>query len=435
MTQNTYLDSFRKTFEISTEKMLEIAYGFRQAMEAGLQGQESPLKMLPSFIERPSGNEEGVFYTVDMGGTNVRSTKFKLSNRGFERLGEVKSRLKDPDGNYDYTNENTSAEMLFDFFAKNTEKLIQQGEQQASLGEGPKLGHTFSFPSRQVGINEAYLIEWTKEIKVAGVVGNNPNKLLKEALQRHNIDIEPVAILNDTVGTLLVAQYTHENADIGVIMGTGYNSCYLEGKHPLTGKEMIVNMEAGNFNIKLPLTKYDIEIDKRSVIPGAQLLEKMVSGYYIGEIATLIIEDFYANKAIFDDTDSMNKFRSKKIDSLDVENYILYPERTTHVLGCSLDDAMKLKDISKSIVLRTARLVVATLFGTLLHIEDNEIKNEHVIAVDGTIFEKMPNVPELMQQAMDELTRSPNKIVFKLVKDGSGLGAAIAAAVAEAKSY
>jgi hexokinase len=51
--------------------------------------------------------------------------------------------------------------------------------------------------------------------------------------------------------------------------------------------------------------------------------------------------------------------------------------------------------------------------------------------VDGTIYEKMPRVPELFDEALAEvLKEKAQHVSVKLVKDGSGLGAAIAAAVA-----
>ena len=44
---------------------------------------------------------------------------------------------------------------------------------------------------------------------------------------------------------------------------------------------MVINMESGGFN-RLPFSKYDDAIDACSEQPGAQRLEKMVSGRYLG---------------------------------------------------------------------------------------------------------------------------------------------------------
>lgn len=425
MAFNEHLNNFIKEFEISSIKAIEIANNFKVAMEDGLIGKASSLKMLPSFIGKPSGDEEGVFYTVDMGGTNVRGAKFQIRNREFKNLDEVKSRLKDPDGKFNFTSKETTGEILFDFFANCVYQI---------MGEDNKgyLGHTFSFPSSQTGINEAKLIHWTKEIQVSGVEGRNPNTLLHEALKRKGINIEPVAIINDTVGTLLVAEYMYEDADIGVIMGTGHNACYLERKHPLTGKDMIVNMESGNFNVGLPITKYDRAIDEKSVIPGEQMLEKMVSGYYLGEVASLVVEDLYAQGALFKGNEkAINIIRKKGLEAQNVGSFITDIEKTINEYECSMEDAEVLRTIGETLVNRTARLIVSTLIGIMLHIDEGEIKNPHVVAIDGTIYEKMPKVPALMEAALTEFLKEKAELVsLKLVKDGSGLGAAIAAAVA-----
>jgi len=100
-------------------------------------------------------------------------------------------------------------------------------------------------------------------------------------------------------------------------------------------------------------------------------------------------------------------------------------------INCTKEDANILKQISQTVVRRAARLTAATYIGTLLHIDNGEIMKNHVIAVDGTIYEKMPKVPELMDEAFSDVLEAKSKFVsVKLVKDGSGLGAAIAAAVA-----
>lgn len=43
-----------------------------------------------------------------------------------------------------------------------------------------------------------------------------------------DIDIEVVAVLNDTVGTLLACAFKENTCEIGVILGTGTNACYME---------------------------------------------------------------------------------------------------------------------------------------------------------------------------------------------------------------
>jgi len=423
---NEILTNVLNAFEVDKESILRIAGLFRETLEASLKGEKTCLKMLPSYIGKPTGHEKGVFMTMDMGGTNLRCTKFKIENGNFEKLGEIKEKLISKEKNFDLTKADVTADKLFGFMAECMEKIIEPGE---SL----YLGNTFSFPCRQEGINEAYLIQWTKEIATSGVEGQNINKLLADALKARNINIQPVVILNDTVGTLLVAMYSYQEADIGSIMGTGHNTCYLENNHPLNGGKMIVNIESGNYNIGLPVTKYDEIIDRNSQIPGAQLLEKMVSGYYMGSLVKEVCKDLYNNKVIFtSSTADTGTFFDQSFNALMVENFILYPQKTSEQYNCTMEDAEIIKAVSQAVLKRTVRLVAATYLGILFHQENGtRINNKHIIAIDGTIYEKMPKASILMEETFKEVLGSDaENIGIRLVKDGSGLGAAIAAAVA-----
>lgn len=426
-THNEIVNKALNLFEVDKESMLRIAMLFKQTMEEGLGGDKSCLKMLPSFIGKPTGKEKGTFMTMDMGGTNLRCTKFSISDGKFETIVEKKEKLINKEKGYNLVTAKTDAAKLFGFMADCMASITEPGEKLY-------LGNTFSFPCKQVGINEAYLIYWTKEIATAGVEGQNINQLLGDALKAKGVNIEPVAILNDTVGTLLVAMYAYPDADIGSIMGTGHNTCYLENNHPINGGKMIVNMESGNYNVGLPVTKYDEIIDKNSQAPGTQLLEKMVSGYYMGSLVKEVCLDLYHQKALFtgNDADS-NAFFNQGFNALMVENFILYPAKTQEQYNCTMEDAEAIKAISEAVLKRTTRLVTTSYLGILFHQENQgtAIRNKHVIAIDGTIYEKMPGAPKLMEEAFkDALGEDAKNIEIKLVKDGSGLGAAIAAAVA-----
>ncbi len=424
---NDLINKVLESFQLDRHNILRIAGLFRDTLEAGLRGEKTCLKMLPSYIGKPTGREQGVFMTMDMGGTNLRCTKFKIHEGRFEKLSEIKEKLISKEKGYNLTKADVDAKQLFDFMSDCVKSITEPGE---SLF----LGNTFSFPCRQEGINDAYLIHWTKEIATKGVEGQNINKLLANALKDKNLDIEPVVILNDTVGTLLVAMYSYQEADVGSIMGTGHNTCYLENNHPINGGKMIVNLESGNYNVGLPVTTYDESIDRNSQMPGAQLLEKMVSGYYMGSLLKEVCKDLYENKALFQDAGVDTKaFFDQSFNALMVENFILYPYKTSDQYNCSVEDAEIIKAVAEAILKRTVRLVVATFIGILFHQEKagERVKGKHIIAIDGTIYEKMPKAPMLMEEAFsDALGQDSENIQVQLVKDGSGLGAAIAAAVA-----
>lgn len=420
---NTYLRGVLEELALPPERMVEIARSFRQAMEQGLQRQDSCLKMLPSFIGPPTGREEGTFLTVDMGGSNLRCARFRIGDGRFENQKEIKQKLVDPDGAYNLVSSQATAEQLFDAIAEGLSCLVEPGESYS-------LGNTFSFPCHQSGINQARLIHWTKEIATQGVEGQDINQLLAAALQRRGLPVTPVAVLNDTVGTLLVAGYRYPHADIGSIMGTGHNACYIQHSHPATGKDMLVNMESGNFDVGLPMTAYDQAIDRGSQLPGSQLLEKMVAGRYIGSLVQQMLLDLCEHQVLFQGRAPQALFNG--VSALMVERFILYPGETVALFHCAEEEAELIRLVSQAVLRRNVRLIVSTFLGVLFHQEQSEQpEQEHVIAIDGTIYEKMPGAPALMREALDEvLGEAGRKVTTELVKDGSGLGAAIAAAVA-----
>src|SRR5215470_15805169 len=72
--------------EAPADSLRRMAAAFREAMAAGLAGQPSPLKMLPTFVEQPRSTETGQVAVVDWGGTHGRIAHVELSGRGRFRL-------------------------------------------------------------------------------------------------------------------------------------------------------------------------------------------------------------------------------------------------------------------------------------------------------------------------------------------------------------
>ncbi|ABO50335.1 hexokinase [Desulforamulus reducens MI-1] len=423
------LNQIEKDFYLSLGMVNDIARNFRAEMVAGQSG-DSSLKMLHTFITPPTGQETGEFLAVDFGGTNVRIQLVELLGKGRYRIRKNHSvMLCDPAGSYDYTLECTSGEELFDFIVEQIVKLIDNKTHYF-------LGHTFSFPTKQIDPARAILINWTKEFKTAGTEGKEVTSLLENALKRKSIrNVQPLSIINDTTATLLTAAYGNDCANIGSICGTGHNTCYLEA----AAGPVIINMESGNFN-KFPLTTFDLVLNEASEQPNLQQLEKAVSGRYVGEIVRLIILDFVAEKMLF----------SRGINGIDEPFSIQAPEVSLMIRGnhkpddlldlahwvgvkwCvkspSADELIALRCIAQTVICRASRLIAATFLGVLQHI-DPELKSRQVIGIDGSMFQNMPfflqGILEIFSNIYEDKAAN---IVLKYIRDASGVGAAIAAA-------
>ena len=434
----TKLQELTNKLTITPEQILIIADAFRQTMLDGLMGKTSPLKMLPSYVTKPSQHEVGTFLALDFGGTNVRVLLAELLGQGkFIVHKQVSKRLKDKESNYNYISNQSTAEQLFDFIATQIGTVINPHVHYS-------LGHTFSFATHQTGLNTGTFIHWSKEIETTGMKNKDINHLLTQALERqHLTNVVPTAIINDTVGALLAASYMNSATDIGSICGTGHNTAYLEPNSPLTNGPMVINMESGNFN-QLPMTSYDMELDQASEKPGEQWLEKMVSGHYIGEILRIIAchsfdagllasspdKKILATPYLFNGA-HLSLFHED--DTADLSLMASCLAETLHITNSSLEDRQFLKAIATLISTRSARLVAATYVGIIQHI-DPDLKNHHNIAIDGSLYEKMPGYSQEIQTTLTQALGDKGSLVTtSLIKDGSGIGAAIATAIASGK--
>lgn len=420
-------DSIIKEFTVDGGRLHEGAADFRYDLRKGLQDPaESSLRMLKSYVGLPTGEETGEYLALDFGGTNVRVLRIRLDGHGkFEVLKKVAKPLR-VEGVYDFVGEGSTAEQQFDFIAELVDEAIEGDHTTKYL-----LGHTFSFPSEQTNLYNAKLIIWTKEFATKGVEGKVVNDLLKEALHRQGIDnVEPTAVINDTVAVLLAAAYKQADTYIGSIYATGHNTCYFEPFADQAERPMILNLESGGF-MKLAPNRFDAEFDAQSEKPGEQRLEKMVSGRYMGELFGMAIAELLGEQG-----------KKYGFTSIDMSNTILdeTPERgavkaivkakTGHELETA--DCELVQQLASAIVVRSARLVTATYVGIIWQLAgDKKIEKQH-IAIDGSVYEKMPLAKENIMRALSELLGEDAAVVDTVLENGgSGLGAAIAAAMSQ----
>lgn len=127
----------------------------------------------------PTGDEQGKFLTLDMGGTNLRVCQVVLTDgRGhFEIIQDkyhMPARLK-----------SGTADELWGFIADCTAKFIQDNRlADESSSEKLPLAFTFSFPVTQPSIQSGILQRWTKDFDVDGVEGQDVVPQLEAALEK-----------------------------------------------------------------------------------------------------------------------------------------------------------------------------------------------------------------------------------------------------------
>ncbi len=425
MGSDKMLQRIEKSFALSLNDMRKIIKDFHAEMRNGLLRQKSSLKMIPTYVNIPAGNEKGRFIALDLGGTNFRILKLELMGKG--KIGDLKARKFVLDKKH-ITGKGKN---LFDFVARCIKVFMKK--EKMSYDEKMPIGFTFSFPVEQTGIASGHLLRWTKGFSARGVIGMDVVKLLEKALDGEGIsNIKVSALVNDTVGTIAARGYENRNCDVGVIIGTGTNGCYVEN-------QMIINIEWGNFN-KLKRTSYDMQLDKESDNRGSQILEKMVSGMYLGEISRLILEDLVRKKTLFRKsppsiifakkyslkTEYMSIIESDSSPNLSRTNMLL---RRLGISKSSLEERKLVKKICGMVSRRASRISAAAIAAVVTKMDSN-LYRKHIVAIDGSLYEKHPHFSKNIKSALREIFgRKTNRIDMMLTKDGSGKGAAVIAAI------
>lgn len=286
-------------------------------------------------IGYPTGDEQGTYLAIDMGGTNLRVCEVELGQEPgefeiFQSKYHIPADVK-----------TGTAEHLFDYIANCVKSFLIQTHEDQSLDsvKDLKLGFTFSYPCEQNAIDHGVLQRWTKGFDIAGVEGHDVVPMFEAALIRlvgrlfsivyylltliQGVPIKIAALVNDTTGTLIASAYVDPRTRIGCIFGTGCNAAYMEEARYIPklahmnldpDLPIAINCEWGAFDNGrkvLPRTKYDRQIDEDSPRPGQQTFEKMVAGLYLGEVFRLALVDMHRRSEI-------SLFANQDISALEV---------------------------------------------------------------------------------------------------------------------
>ncbi|KAF1991673.1 hypothetical protein K402DRAFT_346560 [Aulographum hederae CBS 113979] len=395
----------------------------------------------------PTGHEQGSFLTVDLGGTNLRvcyitlpgsrDKEFEVDQQKYKLPNEIKS---------------GTAEQLWDFLSDCLQKFVEEKGLKGTKKEPIYLGFTFSYPALQEYIDHGILQTWTKGFDIKGVEGENAAGQLQEALDKRQLPIKMIALINDTTGAMIASAYKDPKTIMGVIFGTGCNGAYMEQCGKITKLKdsglpsdtlMAINCEYGAFDNArrvLPLTPYDEAVDRDSPRPGEQAWEKMSAGLYLGEIFRLVLVDLAEKGLVFKDQDTTKLREAYALDTgalsaiEDDESPKLSETRTLFKDVLSLDitepELELCRRLAELIAVRGARLCAC---GVAAICSRNQISSGHV-AADGSVANKHPKFKRRWGKALGELLDWPkdqgeDPVVLTSAEDGSGIGAAVIAAM------
>ncbi|MBL7115296.1 MAG: hexokinase [Kiritimatiellae bacterium] len=395
-------------------------------MDKGLAADQCELAMIPTFVSSESRiPADKPVLVVDAGGTNLRVCTVTFDVHGHPTIDNF-SKQAMPGLDREVSKD--------EFF----ETLADYLSSVADLSD--RIGFCFSYPSEISPERDGKLLRWTKEVQIPELVGEYVGRGLAEKLEARGHGRKQVVVLNDTVAALLAGKSVGDDREcsayVGYILGTGTNIAYEEKNANITkrtdldmGGAQIINCESGNFSGG-PLTEVDRELDAATSTPGGQLLEKRVSGAYLGDIGLALLkqagEQGLVSQAIADAVAEWGELTTIEMDSFLWNPYgCLGP-----IASLSLTDAERevLYAIFSSVVTRAALLAAVNVAAPVLKTRCGTSALHPVcINIDGSTFYKTHKLSHETYKFLDAILGARGVHYMAVSVDNAPvIGAAIA---------
>ncbi|KAL9935343.1 hypothetical protein V8E36_005691 [Tilletia maclaganii] len=454
------LERFTQLFTITPQRLRMITDSFVGQLEDGLAKDGQVVRMWPTYVFGwPTGEEQGSYLALDLGGTNLRVCHVVLKGEGKFEVTQTKFRLTEEQKQED-------GQKLFDFCAECLQRFIQDhfgdgSDESVILEEDLPLGFTFSYPMEQEKIDHGKLVKWTKGFGNPNTEGNDVAAMFRKSLEKYRVPIKMTSVINDTTGTLIASHYVRKTTKIACIFGTGCNAAYMEKISEIPkikhlglpdDAEMAINCEYGAFDsyehqhLTEVRTKYDETIDLTSNKPHEQAYEKMIAGLYLGEIFRLVLCDLVDEGVIFL---GQNTYKIEKpyvfdtaflslMEADPTQEFLTITGLFTHFFGLDTTMAERqfFRDLAKLIGTRSARLSscgIAALVTKMRYLEDGSTE-EIGVGADGSLYSKYPGFQDRLEAALFDIFGDKGKrIKTYQAEDGSGVGSAIIAAMTRAR--
>ena len=404
----------------------ELISTFLSEMEKGLRGEPSSLRMIPAYVGVDGRIPEGAKAAVlDAGGTNFRSAVVSIPPQVEERKSQPMPGA-------------TSAVGEEDFYAAFADEL----RRVAPKATVKKYGWCFSYNCDATPELDAKLNCWTKGIKAPAIVGQYVGKELLKRLGGGE-----VAIVNDTVATLLAAKATEGDRTyssyLGFILGTGTNTAYVEKNRnivKLAGLDpegsMIINAESGSFD-KVKQSDFDRAMDQKTQVPGHNPFEKMIAGGYLGGVG-LEVYKAAAKEGLFSAKAAAAIGGLGALETMDFDNFCASykkegRENPLDAIFADADDARMARRLGIPVFERAAVLTAVHLAAFCIKSgEGAEASAPIAINADGSTYYKTRAIPfaaTVCRELDDLLVRRRNihYCITPKVEDAPMFGAAIAA--------
>ena len=416
-------NGFTTADKVDRQKMIAL---FLSEMEKGLKGEPSSLRMIPAYVgvngRVPAGTKAAV---LDAGGTNFRSAVVSIPPKIEERRNQPMPGSRSPVGQDE-------------FYAAFADEL----RRVAPFATTPRFGWCFSYNADVTPELDARLNRWTKGIQAPEIVGQYVGSELMKRMGGGSI-----AVVNDTVATLLAAKATEGDRTyssyLGFILGTGTNTAYVEKNRNITKVEgldpdgsMIINAESGSMD-KVDRSKFDEDMDQKQPDPGHNPFEKMIAGAYLGGIG-LEIWKAAAKEGMFSAKAAAGIGGLGSLETIDFDNFCAAFRKEGRAnplddIFADADDAKMARRLGVPVFERAAVLTAVHLAAFCIKSgEGADASAPIAINADGSTYYKTRAVPfdSIVRRELDDMLVKRRNIHYEItpqVEDAPLVGAAIAA--------
>lgn len=369
----------------------ELTQSFITAMNDGLSGKESSIKMLPTYCYGdgvPALNTPVA--VIDAGGTNFRRVLVTLTENGadFEQLQEQP--MPGTHGEVPWS----------DFITCCADAL------QPLLEKTKRVGMCFSYPATPQPNKDSRVLYLTKQVQLRGAVGRAVCADLNEELERRGYTDLEYCLINDTLAVQYGAAAYHHRSPangMGLVCGTGSNTCCalpvsaISKLHDDSHRLMLVNCESGAFS-GIPRGTFDQMLDRNSVDPGHYCHEKMVSGAYLGQLCLLALQEGARSGLFSPDASAylttLDSLQSYEADGMAGSLAVL--------TGADRETADAVID---AIFDRSAKITCCCL-SAVMTITDGGKKQPFFIGAEGSLFQKSKRFRKHLDRHMEHYTHN-----------------------------
>lgn len=408
MCSSVELKNYLTRHNFSDINVQDLSNALLNDMKLGLQEKNKSQQLMAVMpFQVNTTRPQGKIIVIDAGGTNFRSCLVEFAEDGTAKISEErKSSMIALDREYSKA----------DFFAE-LEQKISYLKNKAS-----EIHFCFSYAMKSLPDGDAEVLAFSKQVKAQEVVGSRIGKELLLVLKQNGwTTVNKIKLINDTVACLLAGLSNSTqgfDAYMGFILGTGINNAYIEkgkiAKQPDALCEHVVVCECGMFKA-VPLSDFDLIIDKESTNPGRSLLEKMCSGVYIGKFAWLVIGG--ACKEGLFSADFARQFETlPELSAYQIDLFLTDSASGDNVLEtlcrqASTDDKQLLTELLKTILMRSAKITASVIIATAKQADAENI----CVTCNGSTFWKTTNFKETVEKILKEETKAGGT-TFTIIK-------------------